>query len=480
MFCETGRALIALGHERDAEFCYRAALQAMLRAVGEREIEAALQSERLIYRAFVQPGESEAHYEKRFADWHSEFAALGARYRTNLDASKCDPARVAFFLHAGHLLGHTQVLLRLLGGLKAHAGAPWRPRIYVLTDFSTEFVERARSLGVELVTIEQLLPGGRGSPLLDRLAWLRKNLEEERFAVCIWVSSPLWSSFALSMQLAPVQIFWALRYHPVSSASIDGYLTWGAPGETTRRYGNQGWQVVPMPLALDELPPSKEETQAVRRRFPEPVLLGTLAREEKINSAAYLRAVCDILVANPQAGFVWTGHRELPTISAFFRGAGVAERCHFAGWVDTKVFAAALDVFLETFPVGSGVTSLQAFAAGTPLISYLDAETIFGTYYWEELTRSAGGAAGRDMLRDPERYPILCARDTGEYVALAGRLISDAAWRRQIGERGSAFYRDELGNNEIYCRRFFEAVARIAGEKLAIPLPDGYGTAATP
>jgi hypothetical protein len=35
------------------------------------------------------------------------------------------------------------------------------------------------------------------------------------------------------------------------------------------------------------------------------------------------------------------------------------------GWVDTPLYAAILDVFLETFPLGCGITGYQAIDEGT-------------------------------------------------------------------------------------------------------------------
>ena len=348
----------------------------------------------------------------------------------------------------------------------------WRPgtvepRIYILDRYSPDFLERCRAVGVDVVPATDAL--GTSSTIEARFRWLRQRFQQDRIGACVWVSAPPMAAFALSMRLAPAQIFWALRFHPLSGPYIDGYITWGAPSERTRRYGNQEWEVVPMPLALDDSPAPQAEVERLRSRFPEPVLLGTLAREEKINSAPYLRAVADILVANPRAGFLWTGRSEHPGVAGFLREAGVAGRCHFVGWVDTKLHAAALDVFLETFPFGSGVTALQALGAGTPLLSYLHPETIFGTY-WPELAGAEGTSVGQSAqppLESPDRHEILCARDADEYITLANRLVSEPSWRKEVGARGRGFFLEEHGKSKTYAALFFETIERIASAKLA-------------
>ena len=476
--CDIGRALAQLGRTQEAQKCYKNAVEELRRAARAGDVDAALVSELRIYQGFVIPQDNEQHYHRCFADWRDDLAKLGKRFRTTLPLDQYDTQRVAFVMHAGHILGHTEVLVKMLEGARTMPGKVPRVRIYVMGPFDNAFVERANRAGVEIVLIKNV-PGVR--PYFERLQWLRESLRRDAFGVCIWVSVPTMAAFAFSMQLAPIQIFWALRYHPVRGAYIDGYITWGDKSEKTRRYGNQEWEVVPVPFAVDDALPERSEIELLRHQFPENVLLGTLAREEKIDSAPFLQAVASILTANPQAGFLWTGRSEHAGITEFFRAAGIAKRCHFVGWVDTKLYAAALDIFLETFPHGFGITSYRALAAGVALLSYLDSYTTFGQHFWRNA--HAPGADGvvpqRPRLNAPDEYAILCARDTEEYVALAGRLINDPAWRAEIGARGQAFFREEQGNNIVYAKRFFATVARIAAAKLGNSAPGNPEAAPT-
>jgi hypothetical protein len=463
--CVIGRQFAQNGFQQETRKCYRAAVDALRRFIRAGHVDRALAGEQSIYAAFVNGFEDEQHYYRCFADWKDDLAALGRRFRDPAALSSGGADRIAFFLHTGDVLGHTEVLLKTLELRPLTGGRSVEPRIYVLDWYKPELLERCRAVGVDVCPVVDAL--GTAASYEARFQWLRERFRQDRVGVCVWVSAPIMAAFALSMRLAPVQIYWALRFHPVSGPYIDGYISWGAPDEQTRRYGRQEWEVVPMTLALDTPPADSAAVDKLRRQFPEPVLLGTLGREEKINSAPYLRAVAGILSAHPEAGFLWTGRTEHPAIAGQWRAAGVADRCHFVGWVDTRLYAAALDVFLETFPFGSGITSFQAFAAGVPLLSYLHPETIFGTYFWERSLRTGTGGAGRQPHLDaPDSYPILCAREAAEYVSLAGRLITDAAWRKEIGARGQAFYHEETANNRMYAERFFATVARIAAAKL--------------
>lgn len=475
--CRIGGKLAGAGQAREARKCYRGAVDALRRHARAGDAHHALYCEELIYAAFVKTVEDEEHYYRCFADWKDDLATLGRRFHDPDALSSEGSDQIAFFLHTGAILGHTEVLLKLLESRPRSGGHRVEPRVYILNLYEPVFMARCRAAGIEVVSALDAL--GPGSTWDARFIWLRQCFKEDRVGVCVWVSVPTLAAFALSMRLAPVQIFWALRFHPISGPDIDGYITWGDKSEKTRRYGNREWEVVPVPFAIDDSPPDPGKIKALRRRFPESVLLGTLAREEKINSAPFLQAVADILLAHPQAGFLWTGRSEHPGIAGFWRDAGVAERCHFVGWVDTRLYAAALDIFLETFPFGSGVTSYQAFAAGVPLLSYLHPQTIFGTHYWHSLAApgASGAVPAQPHLSAPDKHPILCARDTVEYVALAGRLISDTAWRTEVGARGRAFFEEELRSNEVYAIRFFETISRIAAVKLGLPIQENPGSA---
>jgi hypothetical protein len=470
--CKIGRELGQLGQAEDSRKCYRIAVEALRRAAGAGDVERAIGFEFLIYKSFVRTNEDEQHYYRCFSDWKNDLAGMGRRFRDPAALSAEGASGIGFVLQAGPVLGHTQVLLKMLESRPGRNGREPEPRVYVLDSFESRFIEQCRAIGVEVVSVVKEMGAERPPAWKDRFLWLRNRLRQDRIRTSIWVSAPTMVAFAYSMRLAPVQIFWALRFHPISAPYIDGYITWGAPGEKTRRYGNQDWDVVPMPLAIDEAQPDPLDVASVRKQFPEEILLGTLSREEKTSSPAYLRAVAQVLAANPQTGFVWTGRSEHPGIAGFFRAQGIAERCHFVGWVDTKLYAAALDVFLETFPFGSGVTALQALGAGTPLLSYLHPETIFGTYFWPAVTSPQDTTVAQSqqpMLDSPDRHAILCARDGEEYVGLANRLIAEPSWRKEIGARGRTFFLDECRRTANYAQLFFDTIQRIVSAKLARP-----------
>lgn len=346
------------------------------------------------------------------------------------------------------MFGHTEVLFRYLDADSAMAK---QCTLLVLSDCDPVFRARAQRSGVALVEVGPKLPAGSGHA--DQLRWARAWFSEGGADIGVWVSIPVLAHFAFAMRLAPRQVYWALRFHPFRSRHCDAYITYGAWSEERQEFHGQPWQVCPVPLALDRRKFAAEELAEVRARHPADCLLGTLAREEKIASAAFLDAVVRILQERPNTRYLWTGRTQHAQIQRRFEQGGVADRCHFIGWVDSALYAAALDIFLETFPLGCGVTGYQALAAGVPVLSILEKDTLFGMSHWHEFA----GRPKPDAI-ELERYSLLCAVDSADYLRLAKRLIDDPAFRRLAGTRGLAQYEQEFSNTQRYARRFFETI----------------------
>ena len=447
--CRLGNAAYQMGFtdlvDRALDFSVRSLKELLSRG----EAEHALMVENLLYQYFVKVREEEGHYERMFSFWREPMAALGRKYREAMPAAAGDG--IGFVFPNGVVLGHTEVLFRLLE--KRDRAIP--VRIYSIGPCQPDFLGRAKALDVPVESFPQAW--GPGAGFVERLKSIRSRMASEGVGTAVWVSAPTTVTFAFAMGLAPVQVMWSLRFHPVRLPEIDGYLTYGSWGEDARVFHGQRWTVCPVPLALDPRTPDPADVAALRARFPEKVMLGTLAREEKIDSKPFLEAVAAILHRNPQCGYIWTGQSQHQGIASFFQRQGLASRCHFVGWVDTPLYAAILDVFLETFPLGCGITGYQAMGAGVPLVSFLDSNTVFGMQYWSELIARAGGRekVTRAML---DEYPVLCAIDPADYVELATRTINDAAFRDAWRQRESRYYADEIAGIARYSRRFFGAI----------------------
>lgn len=420
-----------------------------------------------IYANFVKKIETEAHTRMCFQSWVQGVTA----YARNLQSVELPlplwvptperPWRAAFFIQTAAVLGHTEAMLETL----AHRplGTPWadEPIVYVLEGSEPELNDLVAKVGARLVSLQEGPPQPRYH---SRLESLRQKIAQDGVSHFVWVSTPSLAEFCLAMRLAPVQVFWTLKFHPFRLPEVDGYITYGAWSEERRIEHGEEWQVVPfmMSKALPQVAGSL--VAATRAEFAQhDILFGTLARTEKINSAVFLDAVVRILHENPQAGYLWTGRQRHSGIQLHFEAAGVAERCHFIGWVETPLYARVLDIFLESFPFGCGLTGMQALEAGTAFLSYAAPETQYGMHFLRPLAENGSAAAAIRTLLAPQdgTAPLLYPDNDADYVALAGRLARDADFRRAAGQAGQDYYRRYLTDSKRMAERFFSVLADV-------------------
>jgi glycosyltransferase involved in cell wall biosynthesis len=462
---ELGSALHDHGQHAEADLLM-AQLTEVLRVVAAdgRNPNGALMLESQIYRNFVKKVETEAHVRACFQSWIGTLAELGRRHRdTSLPEALRAPTadrrwRAGFVLLNGAMLGHTHAMIEVLAARPR--AMPWhdRPVVYVLMGAPNPALDaRLAELGVETC---YLLPGGQPD-FVSGFASMRRRIAAHGVTHLVWVSVPLGASFAFAARLAPAQIFWTLKFHPYRLPEIDGYITYGGWAERERIVHGERWDVVPLAIAAVSRAVGEDEVAAARAPFARyKVLLGSLARTEKINSAAFLDTVIRILQAHPDAAYLWTGRSRHEGIQARFESAGVADRCHFIGWVDTALYARVLDIFLETFPFGCGITGMQALDAGTAFLSFAAPETQYGLHFQRAL--EAGGDPAEDVravIAPPDgRAPLLYPADPAAYEALAHRLVTEPDFRRAVGEAGRDYFRRVLTDARGMAQRFFSVL----------------------
>lgn len=467
---DVGRAveLAALLHNynyHDAAIDLRNQIAASMSAAAQRNIDPniLIDIERLLYRRLVIKIETEENTRASFQSWVRTMSDLGRKFQSR-DLPKAlhrptpeRPWRVGFLLQNATVLGHTDMMLAMLRHRPKSGLWDERPVVFTLMGEDAKLASLVAETGADLISVEResgLLP----LKAVETFSYLRQRIAQEGVTHLVWVSAPSTSDFAFAMRRAPAQIFWTLKFHPYRLEEIDGYISYGSWHENTRLVHGEEWQVVPQSLEAPSRPVAEQEVAEARRPYAQhDVLLGTLARSEKFNSELFVQAVIRILRENPSAGYLWTGRAIHAGVQEQFERAGVAHQCHFIGWVDTAVYASALDVFLETFPFGCGITGMQALYVGTPLLSFQSPETILGMHLARALAEKGPLADEfRGLIASGDNAGLLYPGTVDEYVALANRLIREPDFRTVAGAVGKEFYSQYMGNSSGTARRFFD------------------------
>jgi glycosyltransferase involved in cell wall biosynthesis len=377
--------------------------------------------------------------------------------------------RVAFVVHSLALLAHTATLATFLRGLGALPDRPIEPFVYIVSEGSPEAAFNAAI--TERTAATRSLPAGSVHPAL----WLRETAARDGVAAVVFVSSVTYLGFAAGLGVAPLLIWWSMKYHRLEVDGVDDYLAAGNFFDETVVHGERTWRACRVALPPLRAESADADGRRLRRELgaaDDDLVLACIGREEKMISPGYIAALARIMAACPGARFVWTGRsNRVREVAALLQVHGIAARCHFLGWLaDTRVAAAAMDVFLDSFPFASGFTAFEAMAAGKPIVVLKTPESLessTASVTVPVLEGRAGTAvdqaAVRGLFTGADGALLTPFADSIEdYIDLGIRLGRDAALRAQLGAACRAyverFTRDEVAFARTTCKHLVEIV----------------------
>lgn len=431
-------------------------LPVLLYLIENDQLDAALLLERYIYINHVKQQETEDHFRRCFEGWTGPMHAAGMKHaiKERSPGAATEPVRTAFFIHTASTLAHVQFVIGTLKGLAKSGDHSISPSVYCFSGNNEGMLREFSSIGVPVILLDDEYPDTAGKDFA-RLARLADRLAEDRIDVLVWVSVVLMMPLAFGMRMAPVQIWWSMKYHSIDCPGIDHYMT-RIGLSTKRHFAGRLWDNVP--ARFDDWPTEqacRDAASPVREQFPGKVILGSLGREEKLKDPAFLASISRILHENPDSVFLYTGRTDHPAIREAFLANGVKDRTRHVGWVDTRVYANALDIFLDSFPFPCGITACQAMSTGAPIImrdTPEARETGVAGYIVPIVEGNEGSrdeqSAVRRIFGGAGTPHLYCANSDDEYVSMASRLIHDPAARKEAGAACRAFIEEFMTGTE--------------------------------
>jgi glycosyltransferase involved in cell wall biosynthesis len=463
-------------HDR-REAAFRLVFVPVYRGLCEADLaNEAISVEHYAYGAHIKRTETAENHTACWSAMAPPARALGERMRRRLGepefrARPGQKPKVAFFVPNAVMLAHTGLLLAYLRGWHRLKDKPIEPVVYALGGPDpSPLRSEVEKLGVAYIHGASLT-GERD--VFSLLAAARKRFFEAGIAQVVFVSLPTMMAFCHGFRLAPAVTWWGMKFPLPTFGFLEMRLQCLALYKKRARLFDQDWCFSLQPQEPLEIAP-RARIDAVRAKYAGRFILGTIAREEKINTPQYIEAVTRILQANPNACFIWTGRKQLAEIDQAFSRAGVAERCHFVGWVEPEVYCSVFDLFLDTFPL-SGIMPNQAMHAGVAVVTgntngafnYFtdvpDGEPPYTTAQKAELDAMFGTL--------PQRLGKLAAETVDEYVALACRLIADDSLRAEFADAGKTYVDTIRFNIEAAARDMSSHFADISNTAMGEAAP---------
>jgi hypothetical protein len=373
------------------------------------DIDAAIAAEGVWYNALVKKIENEGHYRRCFSNHHWRLWNAGVRARVGNFYLPVQN-RIAFLAPTGALLGHTEVMLRLLSDLRETIPGIF-PSFISLSSMSEDLAVRLNALNISWYAPKT------GLSATQSLKWVRDILKQICPSRVVWLSVPCSVPFLFGSVLAPHQVYWSLKFKayelPEEIVHI-GYPhreSGAAPDYIAR------WTSYMPPFGIRAVETSEKELLTLKNRFRNEIVFGTLAREEILNQQDYINAVIRIMQQNPEAVFLYTGRAEPVALARALESSGLKSRSHYVGWVDTSIFSRLITVFLEPFPFGCGVTLAQALGVGTRVVSLWGPRS-FPSVYFSSIIEAARFERTWKVASGFEEYVRLAVKSAEEAKAL--------------------------------------------------------------
>lgn len=407
-------------------------LPTMIQAANQNLAGQALYLENVVYNLHIKNQESEAIFKDFFDQIKLPFSDMGHRIQRtveknieqvlpqipaiNLPYADTDLPVIAFLINNTHFLAHVEMMFNFLRAHNQLSKKIIRPVVIAeSSDQNDSTLKKLQEINTSLVIIDKLFDLKKSNLYSCIKAIMRKN----QWDTLVYVSACPTLHFKAAYRMAPIQIYWKMKYAAFHNDYIDGYIDNGHIGKKVDQLGRT-WYGANHASEQWLIPSAKKDADTIRASLPYKTVYGTLARTEKYNDKKFLNIVVEVLKSNPSSCFIWAGREKNPIIQSFFERHNVDDRTIFIGWVNVDVFSQVLDIFLDTTPLGCGFTQLKALAGGKPVIfhrnddlSYANFITNFAHYF--NIEKSDFFIA----------FQQLFTRSTRQFIDLALQLADD-------------------------------------------------------
>lgn len=430
----------------------------------------------LIFYGYRLPSETE------FAGWVDAFAAASAEAGRRLAPPKRSstaapdrPLRLAFITRGGSVsIAAADHILGIMEHLRRDHPEQFQARLYVFDTFDADMEASCRKRGV---AVRFVVDEGFGSDrITDKVVRLQQIVAEDGMHVAIWTHAFDLAFFAFGMRMAPLQILFSQYLHPQpANVDVDAYMTWGSPVLREQVFNGRSWRVVPSSLRFEAPDVDDQEIRRLRSTYAgdDTILVGTLARADKVGQPDYLEVIIALLQRHPNVVFLWTGHTEHAEITGAFEKAGVLQQTRFVGWVNITHYSRILDILLDTFPLSNGITALQAMSHGTSILSLATPLSFIGRDIAPAFSLEAPAESRRARLAgritrlfgNGEEDTFPAARSPDDYLAKASRLIEDAEFRSRYGAALKRTYELVYADEQLMTASFIDRLNEIIDEQ---------------
>lgn len=415
------------------------------------KIDHAFFFEQQIYQTFISKCETEEAFNFGMELTKDSATRAGIRVKgelgdKNFEFSNSKPI-IGFFFHNASMLAHISSVQKYLSSAYVKGYPDFVPILFCLGGRNEEFEQAFSEIDVKVIYLDLDLnySNKKIHSLATRLIQLRTICEQLKVDKIVWGCLASFMPFAFNMRLAKEQIWWSQKWQDFNFNGLDKRIYSFNKDFIQEQFGQKwfgGWFQRDSWLGKVK----NNDVKEIRDKFAGKIILGSLCRTEKMNNLEYLRTISEILKRNENVVYLWAGRHKVSSIHDHFVQEGVEGRTRFIGWVDTAVYASAFDIFLDSFPAGSGITALQAMEAGTPVVSKKcdqinskSLDILFTSLMSSNQTPQSISHSDSKLAKISKADGMLIARDSKNFISQVDQLIKNHKYRVSFGKNCQAF-----------------------------------------
>lgn len=432
------------------------------KAYEKNKLELALYLEERYYTQYITRIETDKAFGQGMDAIKTAASQAGRRLATGLnipvqDKPSSEKQLIGFFIHSASMLAHISNLLEFLTACGTGEDRAFIPIIFCFSGRNEKFHAEFSSINVNIIYLDKDQSGNELNGCVNRLVYLKGLCSHLKVTRLVWLCLAVWMPFAFGLKLADKQIWWSQKWQRLTLPEIDQYIfSFGLVSKEKFNgvtwcngwFQRTKWVAAPQPFKARE----------IREKFTGKIILGTLAREDKLTDRRYLSAISSILQLYPDAIFLWTGKVRLAEIETFFKSKNVFDQTYFVGWVDTNIYSDVFDILLDSFPIGNGTTSVQVMEMGRPVVihksdhEFRTMDLILGAMRSNAVDNESVIKGMRKIFGisdDNHNGLYTCAQNAEEYIYMAGQLIDNLAFRRKVGNAFQLFVNEYMRDPSV-------------------------------
>ena len=435
-------------------------------------VDTAFFFEQKIYQIFITKCETEEAFNFGMTLTRDSATQAGMRVKDKLGDKKFDFANVkptiGFVFHNASMLAHISNVHGYLSSAYEKGYPDFVPILFCLGGRNDEFEEAYSKIDVKIIYLDVDLNDStkKINSVATRLIQLRTICEQLKVDKIVWGCLASFMPFAFNMRLAKEQIWWSQKWQHFTFSGLDKRIYSFNKNMLQNHYG-QPWYCGWFQKKSWLEPIDAEDVRSLRQQFAGKVILGSLCRSEKMHDAAFLNTVSQLLLDNDNVIYLWAGREQDPAIQQHFTDAGVSQKTRYIGWVNTSLFASVFDIFLDSFPAGSGITAIQAMQAGKPVVTHRctdnvkSLDNLFTSFFGNQQNTEFLGCDAmhkNDVSCKDQASPFTFAEDQNEYRMIVQNLINDCELREKVGNNYKNFVTENFCSPEMAERRFTDCL----------------------